>query len=601
MHTLAAMKNAALWFARNRWAAFGLAVCLAVAGGRAQAAPLQLVIDTTVLGRRLQPSSLRYETSAEELFSVTRVSFLLSEFGLQHEDGSWLELTNAVAWIDFGEKRNAVALPGVPAGVFRSLRFTVGLDPGLNHASPQTFPAGHPLNPNLNGLHWNWQGGYVFMALEGLWRDSAGRMNGWSYHLARDTNAVRVTIPAQLETTNALRLDLDFDLAALLNTPRPLSFARNGSSTHSRDGDPVAAALVANLPGAFRLQRIVPAKPDKAVARESTPLYLPARFTAYPFRLSPTFPVPELPRDNPLLVERVALGRQLFREKILSKGSAISCASCHQASSAYGDSRQFSPGARGQLGSRHAMPLVNLAWRKSFFWDGRAPSLRAQALMPIQDHAEMDESLTNVVAKLGALRSSPNYPALFTAAFGAPQISPEKIGLALENYLLTLTSYNSKFDRVLRGQEKFTAEERRGFELFSTEYDPRRGQYGADCFHCHGGPLFQSQGFANNGLDSAFRDLGRGRVTGRDTDGGKFAVPSLRNVALTAPYMHDGRFKTLEEVVEHYSSGVQRSLTLDPNLAKHPNGGVPLSPADKQALVAFLRALTDDSFATGDH
>ncbi len=593
------MKRAALWFTRNRWAALCAAVCLA--GGRTRAAPLQLALETTILGQRLQPSSLRYETSASELFSVTRVSFLLSEFGLQKEDGAWLELTNAFAWIDPGEKRDTVDLPAVPAGSFRSLRFTVGLPPRLNHASPQTFPAGHPLNPNLNGLHWNWQGGYVFMALEGLWRDSAGRMNGWSYHLARDTNAVRVTLPTPFETANALRLELDFDLAALLNTPRPLSFAVEGASTHSRDGDPVAAALVANLPGAFRLRRIATAHPEKTETRESRPLYMPARFTVYPFRMSPTFPVPNLPRDNPLLVERVGLGRQLFREKALSKGNTISCASCHQASAAYGDSRQFSPGARGQPGARHAMPLVNLAWRKSFFWDGRAPTLRAQALMPIQDHAEMDESLTNVVAKLEALRSSPNYPALFTAAFGAPEISAEKIALALENYLLTLTSSNSKFDRVLRGQDKLTPAEQRGFELFSTEYDPRRGQYGADCFHCHGGPLFQSQGFANNGLDFAFRDLGRARVTGRDADWGKFAVPSLRNVALTAPYMHDGRFKTLEEVVEHYSTGVKRSATLDPNLAKHPDGGVPLTTADKQALVAFLRTLTDDSFAAGDN
>jgi cytochrome c peroxidase len=186
-----------------------------------------------------------------------------------------------------------------------------------------------------------------------------------------------------------------------------------------------------------------------------------------------------------------------------------------------------------------------------------------------------------------------DYPALFTAAFGASEITAEKISLALENYLLTLTSFNAKFDRVLRGEEQFTTEEQRGFELFSTEYDPRRGQFGADCFHCHGGPLFQSQSFANNGLDEAFSDPGRGKITGKTYDTGKFSTPSLRNVALTAPYMHDGRFRTLEEVVEHYATGVKRSATLDPNLAKHPDGGVPLAAADKRALTAFLRTLTD--------
>ena len=197
---------------------------------------------------------------------------------------------------------------------------------------------------------------------------------------------------------------------------------------------------------------------------------------------------------------------------------------------------------------------------------------------------------------LTSAATNEDYPALFAAAFGSPEITAEKIALALENYLLTLTSFDAKFDRVLRGEGKFTTEEQRGFELFSTEYDPRRGQFGADCFHCHGGPLFQSQSFANNGSDGAFTDIGREKVTGKASDRGKFSVPSLRNVALTAPYMHDGRFRTLADVVEHYSTGIPRSATLDPNLAKHPDGGVPLSADDKRALVAFLKTLTDAQF-----
>jgi cytochrome c peroxidase len=214
--------------------------------------------------------------------------------------------------------------------------------------------------------------------------------------------------------------------------------------------------------------------------------------------------------------------------------------------------------------------------------------------MPIQDHTEMDESLTNVVAKLS---TRTNYSALFAAAFGSPDITPEKIGLALESFLLTLTSFDSKFDRALRGEAEMTAAEKRGFELFMTEYDPRREQYGADCFHCHGGALFQSQTFANNGLDPEFKDRGRAKITGKDSDSGKFSTPSLRNIGLTAPYMHDGRFATLEEVVEHYSTGVIRSTTLDPNLAKHPDGGIRLNKEDKAALVAFLMILTDEKFS----
>ena len=450
-------------------------------------------------------------------------------------------------------------------------------------------------------------------------------MDGWAYHLARDTNAVRITLAAPLEITNETKVELDFDLATVLNAPRPLSFGQDGSSTHSRDGDPVCAALVKNLTGAFRVHRISAMTDAEIAAAHPRPLYLPEKFTPYEFKMGATFPIPDLPRDNPLTVERVELGRTLFFDQRLSINDEQSCADCHAPEKAFTDGRRTARGAEGGFGPRNSMPLFNLAWKREFFWDGRAKSLREQVLQPIQNPIEMHQSLTNLVAKLQSSRGSrreealtltsdcrpptselsllmpaatnTDYPALFTAAFGGPEITAQKISLALENYLLTLTSFDAKFDRVLRGAEKFTAGEQRGFELFSTEYDPRRGQFGADCFHCHGGPLFQSQAFANNGLDGAFADIGREKVTGLASDRGKFAVPSLRNIALTAPYMHDGRFRTLEEVVEHYSTGVVRSSTLDPNLAKHPDGGVPLSAADKQALVAFLNTLTDEQFS----
>ena len=236
------------------------------------------------------------------------------------------------------------------------------------------------------------------------------------------------------------------------------------------------------------------------------------------------------------------------------------------------------------------MPLLNLAWKHSFFWDGRATSLRQQVLMPVQEHDEMDESLENVAKKLTA---DPRYPPLFTKAFGSGEIDAARIALALEQFVLTLTTYRSKFDLALAGFTQLTPEEQRGFELFMTEYEPRMGQRGADCFHCHGAPLFTDHQFHNNGLDAFPKDPGRQKVTGKESDNGKFATPTLRNVALTAPYMHDGRFKTLEEVINHYSEGVQQSPTLDPNLAKHPLAGIQLSAKDKKALVAFLQTLTD--------
>jgi cytochrome c peroxidase len=301
-------------------------------------------------------------------------------------------------------------------------------------------------------------------------------------------------------------------------------------------------------------------------------------------------PIPDLPRDNPLIEERVALGKALFNETAFSRDGTLSCASSHAADRAFTDARRFSLGVRGQQGTRNSMPLFNLAWKTSFFWDGRAQSLRAQALMPIEDHTELDETLDHVTTKLAA---TAKYPPLFAAAFGSPAITAEKLGLAIEQYLLTLTAYDAKFDRALRGKVTLSEDEKRGFELFMTEYEPRTGQFGADCFHCHGGPLFSDHQFHNNGLAPS-DDPGRFRITKFAADLGKFATPSLRNISRTAPYMHDGRFATLEEVIAHCSSGVHRSPTLDPNLAKHPEGGLQLSPADQRALVAFLKTLADE-------
>ncbi len=567
---------------------------LAQLANPASAATLEIQIAPKFSGQELQPASFRYQTSAGETFSVTRVSYLVSDFELQRNDGSWLECSNSAAWLDLGQNRDSFRLEQIPPGEFCTIRFLVGLSTNLNHANPAKFSPSHPLNPDVNGLYWGWQGGYIFLALEGLWRNPAGELDGWAYHLARDTNAVRVTLAAPLNITNETKLEMDFDLATVLNAPCPLSFVKNGTSTHSRDGDPIAAALVKNATEAFRIRKVTALTDAEITAANPQPLYLPKKFTPYSFQMSATFPMPDLPRDNPLTVERVELGKKLFFDKRLSINNQQSCADCHAPDKAFTDGRITARGAEGVFGKRNTTPLFNLAWKSRFFWDGRAISLRQQVLEPVQNPIEMHQTLANLVVKLA--RANDDYPALFTAAFGSPEITSEKIALALENYLLTLTSFDSKFDRALSGQEKLTPLEQRGFELFSTEYDPRRGQYGADCFHCHGGPLFQSQSFANNGLDSVFTDPGRAKVTGKNSDIGKFGVPSLRNVALTGPYMHDGRFQTLEEAVEHYCTGMKRSPTLDPNLARHPDGGIPLSAEDKKALVAFLKTLTDERF-----
>ena len=204
----------------------------------------------------------------------------------------------------------------------------------------------------------------------------------------------------------------------------------------------------------------------------------------------------------------------------------------------------------------------------------------------------MGESIDNVISKLQA---DATYPADFRKAH-SDGITPETLAKSLEQFLLTLISQDSKFDRAARKRDELTEEEKLGLNLFVTEHDPARGLRGADCFHCHGGTLFTDNLFHNNGLELDPSDTGRMEVSGNPADRGKFKTPSLRNIALTAPYMHDGRFATLEEVIEHYNSGVRRTDTLDPNLGKHPAAGLGLSASEKKALVAFLRTLTDDSF-----
>jgi cytochrome c peroxidase len=542
--------------------------------------------------------------AASQRLSVTRLDFLVSDFSLRRTDGIWFASSNRFTYISGREGRLSFDFAGAPDAQYDRVRFNIGAPAEENHKDPAGRAPSDPLNPIVNGLHWGWQGGYVFFALEGHWLDDAGKESGYSYHIATDPMLTTVDLPADISAATNREIRIALNLDRVFAAKHHIVISDDTSSTHSRTNDPLASRLRDNIGASFAIAGVGTSVPETA---STPPKAVDIASGATPFRLtiSKFFPKPALPIDNPLTEQGVELGRRLFEEKRLSINNRQSCASCHQATAAYVDAgKRVSAGAEGALGTRNAMPLFNLAWKSAFFWDGRAALLREQVLMPIQNPIEMHESLTNVVAKLSATHPSngaagsgvSNYPKLFAAAFETPEVTVSRIARALEQFLLTQVAYTSKFDRAINGEIELTTDEKRGFELFNTEYDPVHGQHGADCFHCHGGPFFQSQTFANNGLDSVFADAGRQAVTHKEGDRGKFAVPSLRNVAVTGPYMHDGRFQTLEEVIEHYSSGVKRSATLDPNIAKHPDGGVPLSPSDKQALAAFLRTLTDERF-----
>jgi cytochrome c peroxidase len=307
-----------------------------------------------------------------------------------------------------------------------------------------------------------------------------------------------------------------------------------------------------------------------------------------------SFPNPNLPVDNQLTNAGVQLGRMLFYEKALSQDGSISCADCHLQSDMFSDIRRFSLGVNDSIGKRHAMPIFNLAWHKNgLFWDGRTPRVRDQALRPIQDPLEMHEHLDNVVAKLNTKQA---YKDQFIRAFGDDVITPDRIGLAIEQFEFTIISNKSKFDQYQKGEVTLTESEERGRILFFRELDPFFGQKGGECFHCHGGFNFTNDQFMNNGLDTEaeITDPGRYLVTADPWDRARFKVPSLRNIELTPPYMHDGRFATLEEVIEHYNTGVRSSSTLDELMFHNIEpGGLQLTAQDKADLVQFLKTLTD--------
>lgn len=317
--------------------------------------------------------------------------------------------------------------------------------------------------------------------------------------------------------------------------------------------------------------------------------------TEYDLELPDWLGTPILPEDNPLTTEGVALGRMLFYDPIMSSDSSMSCASCHLQELGFTDGVDFSRGVLGEKTTRNSMPLVNMIFNPNgFFWEGRSPSLEDQALHPVTDEVELNEDWDNVIRKL---QRHSQYPSRFRAAFGIErrsEMTKELVAKAIAQFERTLISSNSRFDRVVYLNDGWlTDSEQRGKDLFYVE--PTNPDH-PGCSHCHGGVNFTDFSFRNNGIDSVatlndFADKGLGAVTGKYYDNGRFKVPSLRNVALTAPYMHDGRFQTLGEVLDHYKTGGHGVENEDPNIIAFP-----LSDQQKQDMIAFLHTLTDTSF-----
>lgn len=288
-------------------------------------------------------------------------------------------------------------------------------------------------------------------------------------------------------------------------------------------------------------------------------------------------------RKNPLDSATVQLGRVLFYDPVLSSDSLVSCASCHSPYNAFTHvDHALSHGVKDRIGTRNSPVLINLAWGKSFMWDGAVNHLDMQALAPLENHLEMDETLSHVLQKMGRQEK---YRHLFKNAFHTESITGERFLKAISQFMLTLVSSDSKYDRVMRQEAgiQFTDQESKGYALFK--------QY---CASCHTEPLFTNHTFQNNGLaiDSLLKDVGRMKITQKSSDSLKFKVPTLRNIDRSAPYMHDGRYRSLQMVLFHYSSDIHSSPTLAPELKK----GIDLSEDDKRNIIAFLKTLTDPVF-----
>ena len=301
------------------------------------------------------------------------------------------------------------------------------------------------------------------------------------------------------------------------------------------------------------------------------------------------FPDMIIPEDNPMTFEGVELGRKLFNDPILSANNTLACINCHMPESSFSDPNQFSTGIDGFLGNRNSSALINLGWSSSFNWDGSVKSLEEQAFEPVTNSLEMHNSWNNVE---NTLNQDEEYLLLFKQAYNIDYIDSTHVVMAIAQFERTLISNNSKFDKYSRGEEVFTKSELNGFAIFNSEK--------GDCFHCHGTSLFTDNLFHNNGLDvEPFLDLGLGKITENTSDNGKFKTPTLRNIEVSAPYMHDGRFATLEKVIEHYDSGGHFSSTVDP-LMKKLGVGLNLTNQEKSDLIAFLKTLTDYDYITAE-
>jgi cytochrome c peroxidase len=304
------------------------------------------------------------------------------------------------------------------------------------------------------------------------------------------------------------------------------------------------------------------------------------------FKQPANFPKPVYDfKKNPVTREGFLLGKALFYDPALSADKTVACGNCHQASAAFANlGSTVSKGINNCKGTRNAPPLFNLAWQKQFMWDGRINIIHDVPVNAMTNPCEMGNTIDNAVT---TLQASPQYPARFKKAFGSDNITDDLVLKALAQFTVMMVSADSKYDKYMRHETggTFTENEQAGYALFRQK-----------CETCHTEPLFTDLSYRNNGLEETSIDIGRDSLTHQPADRGKFRVPSLRNIEITGPYMHDGRFYSLKEVLQHYNSGMRNHANLDKVFMQNGKAGIAISPVEQTEIIAFLKTLTDVNF-----
>lgn len=413
-----------------------------------------------------------------------------------------------------------------------------------------------------------------------------------------DGTAIQLTTNSATSTSRVSIADPGDHVWTLQSSPNLVDWTNvetlkvhNGSFTRQLTYTPTTTRLFYRTSYNSAQQSVLTSTTATALKLPASPFNYASPTLPASFSVNPIAQQDNMTGANPTTNAGAKLGRVLFYDKRLSINHTVSCASCHQPEHGYSDPRQFSVGFAGGLTGRNSMGLTNARWyqRARFFWDERAATLEEQVLLPIQNEVEMGMTLPALVARLNA---EPYYTDLFNQAFGTPVVTSALISRALAQFVRSIASAQSKYDVGVASTPQFsnfTAQELQGRQIFNGV---------GNCTACHGTDNFVPGGGppTNNGLENPYVDKGIGAVSGRAADEGLFKVGSLRNIELTAPYMHDGRFATLEAVVEFYNSGVVAHPNLAPQL-RNPGNGTPrrlnLTTAEKAALVAFMKTLTD--------